>query len=80
MATRTSISTKATGTAEATTPVLQWTSTQFLDDIQSTDYQIRLGSPFIETYGESSQQSYTVFFVVPPGGQQSTFHVTLKLM
>ena len=49
-----------------------------LDDIQSTDFQIRLGSPFIETYGESSQQSYTVFFVVPPGGQQSTFHVTLK--
>jgi len=49
-----------------------------LNDIQSTDRQIRLNSPFSETYGESTQQSYTVFFVVPPGGQQSTFHVTLK--
>ena len=49
-----------------------------LNDIQSTDHQIRLNSPFTETYSESTQQSYTVFFVVPPGGQQSTFHVTLK--
>jgi hypothetical protein len=49
-----------------------------LNKIQSTDHQIRLNSPFMETYGDSTQQSYTVFFVVPPGGQQSTFHVTLK--
>jgi hypothetical protein len=49
-----------------------------LDDIQPTDHQIRLGTPFTETYGGSTQQSYTVFFVVPPGGQQATFHVTLK--
>ncbi len=49
-----------------------------LNDIQSTDRQIRLSSPFTETYGASKQQSYTVFFVVPPGGQQATFHVTLK--
>jgi hypothetical protein len=50
----------------------------FLNEIKSTDHQIRLGSPFTETFGDSTQQSYTVFFVVPPGGQQSTFHVTLK--
>ena len=49
-----------------------------LNKLQSADHQIRLNSPFMETYGDSTQQSYTVFFVVPPGGQQSTFHVTLK--
>lgn len=49
-----------------------------LNDIQSTDHQIRLNVSFTQTYGESTQQSYTVFFVVPPGGQQATFHVTLK--
>ena len=49
-----------------------------LNDIQSTDHQIRLGTPFKETYGGTTQQSYTIFFVLPPGGQQSTFHVTLK--
>jgi hypothetical protein len=49
-----------------------------LNELQSTDRQIRLNSPFIETFGESTQQSYTVFFVVPPGGTQATFHVTLK--
>jgi hypothetical protein len=49
-----------------------------LNNIQSTNHQIRLGTPFTETYGSSTQQSYTVFFVLPPGGQQSTFHVTLQ--
>jgi hypothetical protein len=49
-----------------------------LNDIQSTDHQIRLGTPFTETYGDTTQQSYTIFFVLPPGGQQSIFHVTLK--
>lgn len=49
-----------------------------LSDIQSTDHAIRLNSPFTETYGGSTQQSYTVFFVVPPGGQQATFHIILK--
>ncbi len=49
-----------------------------LNDIQSTDHQIRLGTPYTDIFGASTQQSYTVFFVVPPGGQQATFHVTLK--
>jgi hypothetical protein len=51
-----------------------------LNDIQSTDHQIRLNKPFTETYGSSTQRSYTIFFVVPPGGQQATFHITLKQM
>jgi hypothetical protein len=49
-----------------------------LNAIQSKDCQIRLGTPYTETFGSSTQQSYTVFFVVPPGGQQATFHITLK--
>ena len=49
-----------------------------ISDIQSTGHQIRLNTPYTQAYGESTQQAYTVFFVVPPGGQQATFHVTLK--
>jgi hypothetical protein len=49
-----------------------------LNDITPTDHQIRLGTPYNQTYGGSTQESYTVFFVLPPGGQQSTFHVTLQ--
>ncbi len=49
-----------------------------LSEIKSTDHQIRLNTPFTQTFGESTQQSYTIFFVIPPGGQQATFQVTLK--
>ena len=49
-----------------------------LNDIQPTEHQIRLATPFTETFGGPTQQSYTIFFVLPPGGQQSTFHVTLQ--
>ncbi len=49
-----------------------------LNDIQSTGQEIRLGTPFKEAFGGSTKESYTIFFVLPPGGQQSTFHVTLK--
>ena len=49
-----------------------------LSNIQSAEQQIRLGTPYTATFGATkTQQSYTVFFVVPPG-QQATFHVTLK--
>ena len=48
-----------------------------LSDLQSTGYEIRLNTPFTQTYNEPAQ-SYTVFFVVPPSGQQATFHVTYK--
>ncbi len=49
-----------------------------LNDIECTNQQIRLGSPVTETYGGSAQKSYTIFFVFPPGGQQSTFNISLK--
>ena len=49
-----------------------------LNDIQSADFAIHTNTPYVQTFGGSTQQSYTVFFVVPPGGQQATFHVTLK--
>lgn len=46
-------------------------------DIQSADSEIKANQPYIETFGESTPQSYTIFFLVPPGGP-ATFHVTLK--
>ena len=49
-----------------------------LDEIKSADFAIHTNTPYTQTFGGSTQQSYTVFFVVPPGGQQATFHVTLK--
>lgn len=49
-----------------------------ISDIKSTNLQVRSNLAFTETFGStSSQHSWTVFFVFPPGGQ-ATFHVTLK--
>jgi hypothetical protein len=48
-----------------------------ISDLQSADFEIKANQPYIETFGESTQQSYTVFFLVPPGGP-AAFHVTLK--
>jgi len=48
-----------------------------ISDIQSADFEIKANQPYTETFGGSTQQSYTVFFLVPPGGP-ATFHVTLK--
>jgi hypothetical protein len=48
-----------------------------ISDIQSVDLEIKANQPYIETFGGSTQQSYTVFFLVPPGGP-AAFHVTLK--
>lgn len=48
-----------------------------LSDIQSVDFEIRANKPYTQTFGESTKQSYTVFFVVPPGGP-SDFHISLK--
>ncbi len=48
-----------------------------LSDIKSADAQVTGNSPYAETFGGSAEESYTVFFIFPPGGQ-STFHVTLK--
>ena len=48
-----------------------------ITDIKSADFEIRANSPYTQTFGDSTQQSYTVFFVIPPSGP-ATFHVTLK--
>ncbi len=48
-----------------------------ISNIESADFSIMAGQPYTETFGDSTQQSYTVFFVVPPGGP-SAFHVSLK--
>jgi hypothetical protein len=48
-----------------------------MGSIKSADFAVKANQPYTHTFGEASQQSYTVFFVVPPGGQ-ATFHVTLK--
>ncbi len=48
-----------------------------INDIKSADFAIRANATYTQTFGASTMQSYTVFFVVPPGGL-ATFHVTLK--
>lgn len=48
-----------------------------LADIQATDKVIMQNTPYTETFGEATQQSYTVFFLFPPGGQ-AQFNITLK--
>ena len=48
-----------------------------MKDIESANAQIRSATPFTASFGGSTPQSYTVFFIFPPGGQ-SIFHVTLK--
>ncbi len=48
-----------------------------INDIKSADFEIRTNAPYTQTFGGTTQQSYTIFFVVPPGGP-ATFHVTLK--
>ncbi len=47
-----------------------------INDIESADFEIKANQPYTQTFGESTQQSYTVFFVFPPGA--SAFHMTLK--
>jgi hypothetical protein len=48
-----------------------------INDIESADFAIRANATYTHTFSASTMQSYTVFFVVPPGGP-ATFHVTLK--
>ena len=48
-----------------------------LSQIQSADYELKGTTTYNQTYGDTIQQSYTVFFVLPPGGQ-ATFHITYK--
>lgn len=49
-----------------------------LSQIQNANYELKGTTSYAITYGEtSSEHSYTMFFVMPPGGQ-ATFHVTYK--
>jgi hypothetical protein len=48
-----------------------------LSDIKSADAQIRGDTPYTASFGGPKPQSYTVFFIFPPGGK-ATFHVTLS--
>ena len=48
-----------------------------LEEIEATNSVVMLNSQYLATFGETTQQSYTVFFVFPPGGQ-AQFHITLK--
>jgi hypothetical protein len=48
-----------------------------LSQIYSANYELKGTTSYNETYGGSNQQSFTVFFVMPPGGQ-ATFHITYK--
>jgi hypothetical protein len=48
-----------------------------LEDIEATNSVVMLNTPYTATFGDGTQQSYTVFFVFPPGGQ-TQFHITLK--
>ncbi len=48
-----------------------------INEIKNADFQIRSDAPYIKTFNESTQQSYTVFFIIPPGGP-AAFHIILK--
>ncbi len=54
-----------------------WDVYPIINDIQAANFQIKANQPYTQTFGNSTQQSYTVFFVIPPGGP-ATFHVTYK--
>jgi hypothetical protein len=48
-----------------------------LSEIKSSDFQLKTNQPYIQTFASPTQESYTLFFVVPPSGP-AIFHVTLK--
>ena len=48
-----------------------------LSDIKSVDFTLNANKPYIAIFQNTTQKSYTMFFVFPPGGP-TTFHVTLK--
>ncbi len=48
-----------------------------IDEIQSADFRIETNSTFTRTFGGPATQSYTFFFIFPPGGQ-STLNFKLQ--
>jgi hypothetical protein len=50
-----------------------------IGEIESADRQILGDAPYTASFGSSAPESYTLFFIFPPGGK-ATFHVTLTQM
>ena len=48
-----------------------------LGNVEPVDYAIKLNQPYVASFGKADLQSYTVFFLVPPGGP-STFQISFK--
>ena len=48
-----------------------------LDCVESLDFELGLDNPFVRTFVGFGQESYTLFFIFPPGGP-SSFHVSLN--
>ncbi len=48
-----------------------------INEIQSADFRIETNSTFTRTFGGPTMESYTFFFIFPPGGQ-STLNFKLE--
>jgi hypothetical protein len=48
-----------------------------LANIEDAHAQVKASEPYTQTFGGTTSESNTLFFIFPPGGQ-SAFHVTLK--
>jgi len=48
-----------------------------LSNIQSANFELKGPTSYNATFGATTQESYTIFFVLPPGGP-ATFHITYK--
>ena len=47
-----------------------------LDEVLSLDFELSVDKPYSQTFGGSTSEFLTVFFIFPPGGP-STFHITI---
>jgi hypothetical protein len=48
-----------------------------LSQIQSNNYELKGTTSYSATFSGSTQESHTIFFVLPPGGP-AAFHITYK--
>jgi hypothetical protein len=48
-----------------------------LASIEDANAQVKASEPYTQTFGGTTAESYTLFFIFPPSGQ-STFHITLR--
>ena len=47
-----------------------------LDEVLSLDFKLSVDKPYSQTFGGSTSEFFTLFFIFPPGGP-STFHITI---